>query len=330
MNFRALLLPFLLLPLLLYLACTPAQMRSMQSGDDLNTFASRTDHLQRLEPRGERILFGTGIDFDPFASRSSLQRTRPAFYSVAYDLASLPYDWHLPLRDLLGGHEDYVLLQVDLSLSFDNRSYAGAVGDGELDEAIDYLCFGLSQLGRPVFLRPAYEFNNPWNGYEPENYRRAWRRLAQTLRERWNLNQVALVWSATADGHTDYAAYYPGDDYVDWWSIDLYTPADMRLRSTAHFIGDAVKRGYPIFLSASTPLSKKPMSEDRLWEQWFLRLFAFLRHHPNIKAFSYRDWPQFSREAEPALVERFRLELSDPTYQHSAPLDELRWFLEWE
>ncbi len=325
MNSRTL----LLLPLLL-LSCTPEQMRSMQNGDDLSTFASRTDHLQRLEPRGERILFGTGIDFDPFVSRSSLQRTRPAFYSVAYDLASLPYDWQLPLLDLLASHEDYVLLQIDLALTSDGHSYAGAVANGELDPAIDRLCFGLRQLGRPVYLRLAYEFNNPWNAYKPESYRRAWRRLSQTLRERWNLNQVALVWSAAADGHTDYAAFYPGDDYVDWWSIDLYTPADMRLKSTARFIGDAVERGYPIFLSASTPLSKKPMSDDDLWDQWFLRLFAFLRQYPNIKAFSYRDWPQFSREAEPVLVERFRLELSDPTYQHAAPFDELRWFLEWE
>jgi len=29
-------------------------------------------------------------------------------------------------------------------------------------------------------------------------------------------------------------------------------------------------------------------------------------------------------------VERFRLELSDPTYQQATELSELRWFLEWE
>jgi hypothetical protein len=317
---------FLLL-VLLSLSCTTAHM---PPADGPPSFASRTDHLQRLEPRGEHILFGAGIDFDPYANRSTLQRTRPLYYIVSYDLSTLPYDWHLPLRELLASHEDYLLLQIDLSMVYDGRSYVGAVADGQLDEAIDRLCFGLRQLGRPAFVRLGYEFNNQWNAYDPDDYRRAWQRFGQTLRERWNLEQVALVWTAAADGYEQYMAYYPGDTYVDWWSLEVYTPTDLRQPNTRRFIKAAAARGYPVLLGASTPLSKTPKDSEELWQQWFEQLFIFVRSQANIKSFSYRDWAQFSHEAESVLVERFRLELSDPTYQHAAPLEDLRWFLEWQ
>ncbi|MFT5378021.1 MAG: hypothetical protein ACI906_004864 [Candidatus Latescibacterota bacterium] len=321
----------LLVPLLFLFGCTAAQMQQANEHvDGLPSFASRTDHLQRLEPRGEHILFGSGVDFDPYANRNSLQRTRPAYYTVAYDLSTLPYDWHLPLRDLLAGHEDYMLLQIDISMVYDGRPYVEAVADGQLDEAIDRLCFGLRQLNRPTFVRFGYEFNSTWNKYDPELYRRAWQRFGQTLRNRWDLERVALVWTAAADGHGPYMDYYPGDEYVDWWSIEVYTPADLRQPRTRGFIRRAAEHGYPILLGASTPMSKTPKDSEELWQQWFERLFGFLRSQANIKAFSYRDWTQLSHEAESVLSERFRLELSDPTYQHAAPLDELRWFLEWD
>ena len=101
------------------------------------------------------------------------ERTQPAYYEVIYDLAALPYDWHLPLRELLARHENYVLLQVDIRLTHAGSPHAKAVADGQLDEAIDGLCFGLQQLGRPVFLRLAPEANSPWNDYDPEAYRRS-------------------------------------------------------------------------------------------------------------------------------------------------------------
>ena len=59
-------------------------------------------------------------------------------------------------------------------------------------------------------------------------------------------------------------------------------------------------------------------------------LFELLRQQRNIKALTYRDWADFSRLGDGVAVERFRLELSDPTYQQATELSELRWFLEWE
>ena len=323
---------YLSLLLLSYLGCAPTYIATDESSssDRLPSFASRSDFLQRLEPRGDRILFGSGIDFDPFTDRSSLERTQPAYYEVAYDLATLPYDWYLPLRDLLARHEHYLLLQIDVGMASAGQSYAQAVSDGRLDEAIDALCFGLTQLGRPAFLRVGPECNNPWNDYDPESYQRAWQRLAQTLRDRWNLQHVALVWSIAADGHREYMALYPGDEYVDWWSIDVYTPAELNQRTAHSFVAEAAERSYPVLLETATPMSRTPKSGDELWRQWFDPLFEFLRQTRNIKALSYRDWAEFRRAGDAVAAERFQLELSDPTYQQATTLEELRWFLEWD
>ena len=103
-----------------------------------------------------------------------------------------------------------MLLQVDIRFANAGTAYAQAVADGQLDEAIDGLCFGLQQLGRPVFLRLAPEANSSWNDYDPEAYKTAWRRVAQTLRDRWQLRNIALVWSIAADGYADYMTFYPG------------------------------------------------------------------------------------------------------------------------
>lgn len=301
--------------------------------DALGHFASRTDHLQRLEPHGERILHGAALSFDPFdANKSALTRARPLVYAVHYDLYSLRYDWHLILRAHLDQHEDYVLPQIDLGFSYDGRPYEEAIANGELDGAIERLCFGLQQLGRPVLLRPGYQFNNPWHAYDAESYAEAWQRLASTLRGRWGLDQVALVWTYWADGYPDYMAYYPDDHYVDWWSIDVAAPQDLAMPRTHAFVEAAKERGYPVLVGAATPGSTDLGHSEQAWPHWFVPLLRFLRRHPNIKAFTYLtwDWAQMNRHADPVLFERYRNELMHPVYQHAAPLDELRWHLELE
>jgi len=316
-------------PLLLSLAILGCHSASFES-DGLGDFAARNDHLQRLEPRGDLILHGAAFSFDPRDAKwSERERARPLVHTVYYDLYSLRYDWHLILRANLDQYTDYVLPQIDLGFSFDGRPYEAAIAAGELDGAIERLCFGLQQLGRPVLLRPGYQFNNPWYAYEAEDYIEAWQRLAQTLRGRWGLDKTALVWTYLADGYPDYPAYYPGDQYVDWWSIDLAAPRDLAMPRSHAFIEDARRRGYPVLVGLSTPTNIDLRLAEQAWSQWFMPFLRLLRRHSNIKAFTYMtwDWAQMNRFSDPVLIERFRNELMHPIYLHSAPLAKLRWHL---
>ncbi|ADC49280.1 hypothetical protein BpOF4_06090 [Alkalihalophilus pseudofirmus OF4] len=77
--------------------------------------------------------------------------------------------------------------------------------------------------GVPIFLRYASEMNGgwvPWNG-NPDLYKEKFRTVAKVMKE--EAPNVAMVWapSATPEAYID--QYYPGDAYVDWVGINLYS-----------------------------------------------------------------------------------------------------------
>ena len=78
-----------------------------------------------------------------------------------------------------------------------------------------------------VLLRFGHEFNGTWYPYgdSPFWYKAAW----QHVHDRFELagvnDHIEWVWSANnvnVDSHNDVTQYYPGDDYLDWTSIDGY------------------------------------------------------------------------------------------------------------
>lgn len=78
-----------------------------------------------------------------------------------------------------------------------------------------------------ILLRFAHEFNGiwyPWSN-DPESYIIAWRKLHAKF-EAADANQyVEWVWSVNnvdVDDYNDITLYYPGEDVVDWTSIDGY------------------------------------------------------------------------------------------------------------
>ena len=78
-----------------------------------------------------------------------------------------------------------------------------------------------------------------------------------------------------------------------------------------------------------TPVTTDLGRAEQAWPHWFIPFLRFLRHHPNIKAFTYIDWDwsQTERFIDPVLVARYRSELMHPIYLHAASPGELRWNL---
>lgn len=76
-----------------------------------------------------------------------------------------------------------------------------------------------------ILLRFAHEFNGNWFPWSnnPENFKSAWAHI-HNLFENANINDsVQWVWCASAtstDDYDDLTVYYPGDDMVDWTSLD--------------------------------------------------------------------------------------------------------------
>jgi hypothetical protein len=97
----------------------------------------------------------------------------------------------------------------------------------EVDKFIDFL----KQTDRAVFLRIGYEFDGPWNCYNPEAYKAAYRYIKQRI-DALHADKIATVWQTaswlrdqdiykvTDENHLD--KYYPGDDVVDWISFSKF------------------------------------------------------------------------------------------------------------
>jgi len=105
-----------------------------------------------------------------------------------------------------------------------------AITSGRYDAYIRQWAIDIRTLGGPVMLRPMHEMNGNWypwcgtvNGNTPAEFVKAWRHIHDIFEEEGATN-VTWVWSINHVSVPDnkknaYAAYYPGDEYVDWTSI---------------------------------------------------------------------------------------------------------------
>jgi endo-1,3-beta-xylanase len=190
------------------------------------------------------------------------------------------------------------------------------VGAGELDPQIAELARILRESGKPVFLRIGYECDGPWNRYPPDSYRRAWRRIADTLRGHGvgrgtpaaPVTNVALVWHsgayATHAGHP-FQAWYPGDDVVDWVAVSWFPWAraeDEAIASAArdHVAAFARQHRKPLMIAEAAPKAYFEADAPGAWTGWHARVFAWIAKN-DVKAYCYvnQDWnkmPQWRAE----------------------------------
>ncbi len=155
---------------------------------------------------------------------------------------------------------------------------------------------GLASLGRPVFYRPGYESNGPWNGYDPTFFKQNFQLLSNAIRAA-DL-PVAMVWNPVVGdfgSHSDFSNvmnYYPGDTYVDWWSFNVFgtvefTPA--KLAQKQLFLDEADLRGFPVLIGEATPQFEGAESAVD-WTNWYDPFFDLIEHNPGIKAHTYINW----------------------------------------
>lgn len=197
----------------------------------------------------------------------------------------------------------YGIAQIGLSMTSDGTPeahYEQDVAAGKYDAAIDALCRGIRDLGHPVILRIGYEFNGAsWNGYKSDTYKAAFRRVTEKIRA--NRLECATCWDASATAGTmgSVMDFYPGDEWVDWWGINLFLPTEFSDPAVERFMTDARAHRKPVLIGESTPRSVGTLKGAASWKAWFAKYFAFIASHPGLKAISYINWdfakyPQWS------------------------------------
>lgn len=99
------------------------------------------------------------------------------------------------------------------------------------------------------------------------------------------------MWCFSPDAeNVDYMSFYPGDEYVDWWAIDIFELSKLEEPCTIQFLGDAVEKGYPIMLGEVT--SRYVGTQDGLesCNKFYGPFFQWMNDHEEIKAFCYINW----------------------------------------
>lgn len=121
-----------------------------------------------------------------------------------------PFEWVRELHD--AGVVPHIALEPNHGLDMvrDNdylRGWAEAAG----------------HTGVPIFLRYASEMNGTWQAYsgDPRAYIDKWRLVHRVMKAA--APNVAMVWCPFATPRATIADYYPGDEYVDWVGVNIYS-----------------------------------------------------------------------------------------------------------
>jgi len=207
-------------------------------------------------------------------------------------------------------------------------------------------------FGKPMMVRIGGEFNGWWNGYHPYEYPKAFRKIVTMFRDA-GVTNVAFVWCYEPAAPDDFdavnaageAKWFPGDDVLDWYSVDLFAAHDFSgpqgghgslspFGRTLRFLDLAVAHRKPVVIAESSPMEfdlANPGQAAMAWDEWFVPYFALMTARTEIKWFHYinYDWTQASYYASQGwqnndlgasslVTQNYIAELAKSRYLHSS------------
>lgn len=290
----------------------------------------------KFEPRTQ-IILGAGQKYmdclTDFVASVGTQNKPPLFmfYQAATTDALYMRREQMGMKAEFDKQGWFIMPQIGVFMTKDGSPelhYEHHIADSDVfDKHLDTLVKLLKEWNRPVFLRLGYEFSGEWNGYQPETFKRAWIKVAKKIKQQGADKQIALVWHYAANAkNKDYMSYYPGDEWVDWWAISLFTPKVFDEPSLYTFLDDAKTHKKPVMIGESTFRTiPKPDEEGPIkWQRFFKKYFDLIKKYPQIKSVCYinLDWnrTRFPAWGDTRLSQnkdteqRFVQEISKPIY----------------
>src|ERR1035437_128534 len=196
-----------------------------------------------LEPSG-KIINGAGQDLAAYNNYWNIMHPldKPLIYMTYINLKDVTSDWADGLKaDLMSHGGKFQIPQIGLSMTVEAtppEHFEQDVASRLLDKQIAMFIDGLESLAFPAYVRIGYEFNGvDWNGYQPVTYKQAFIRITNMIRAR--KLEVATVWNFAMDGVPNFTDYYPGDAYVDWWSLNLFSASHFTDITAQKFLDSA-------------------------------------------------------------------------------------------
>jgi uncharacterized protein (TIGR03437 family) len=262
------------------------------------SYLVRANFGARLEPRGG-LMHGAGQSSDAFAAYSGLfpAGRQPMVFMYYVNLQDATANWSDGLKAELRANypNSFIIPQIGLgmtngvSASGVLQNYEAQVAAGAYDRQIADFVTGLQRLALPAYVRIGYEFNGTtYAGYQPAPYQQAFIRVTNAIRAA-NV-EVATVWdAAVGNGVTNYFDYYPGDQYVDWFGLNIFEASAFSDPSLSGFFAQARARKKPIMLGEESPAGVGAQGGAASWNGWYTYFFNFLQSNPEVKQFNYID-----------------------------------------
>lgn len=171
--------------------------------------------LGKFEPPSGCYI-GAFIERDPVARGDIAQfeeavGKKHASY-IVYVGYGQPFPWEFVRKCIAAGAVPHIAFEPNQGL--------------HIVKADSYLREFAREAGRarcPIFLRWASEMNGDWTAYhgDPQLYIEKWRLVWRVFKE--EAPNVAMVWTPFSTPQSIIPAYYPGDEYVDWVGINIYS-----------------------------------------------------------------------------------------------------------
>jgi hypothetical protein len=211
-------------------------------------------------------------------------------------------------------------------------SWAGddtrVIASGRDDALIRQRALEVKALGVPILLRWRWEMNRPnlqASIWSPADYVAAWKHVRAIFTEVGATN-AGWVWCPLAtdfDG-TNAAAYYPGDDQVEWLCADVYPGSDYNSFAdvSQEFMVWAAKHPKPIIVGEYGAVEGDPGQRAA----WLSQAAAYAKAHPQIKAMVYFEAAQnqngtdrdFTLTSDLGALNAFKRMAADPYFDGPA------------
>jgi hypothetical protein len=260
----------------------------------------RDFYKAKFEPQ-KGVLHGAGQDIAGFNEYTKAlgENHTPVIYmtyiSITKGLTRIQ-DWTARLQIETQHLPKETMLQIGLGFTGGNDTGKGLdkeVAEGKYNKELDAFYQALITLNRPSFTRIGFEFEGQWNGYSPQSYKNIFITIAKAFKEK-NINS-ATVW-CSGGGSAGFMAqeklmeFYPGDDYVDWWGIDVFSAEEFTNPGLKAYFEKAQKHKKPVMIGESTPREVGVLEGQKSWNKWFAPYFNMVYTNPGIKAICYINW----------------------------------------
>lgn len=197
-----------------------------------------------------------------------------------------------------------------------NGYSAQNIVDGADDDYIRTFAQGVKSFGKEIWLRPLHEANGNWYdwgvgksgaGNTNENVAEAYRHIVGIFKEE-NVTNVKWVWttnSSNSGAGTSLTGTYPGDDYVDYISIDGYNWGTAQSWSSWKSFSQVFSAAYRALANIDKPLFIAEFSSSELGGDkaaWITEMFKVLpTDFPRIFALMWFNQSKTDSEGDWAL-----------------------------